>query len=966
MPGGTIDSLEIEISASSDAAVKKLESLADTLKQLKSVLGGDTAAKINDLSESMKMLRDSMAKVRISKTLTDGLSAFGASLKSIDLSRLQGFSRIMQGLSGLQNVKMSTSLTKGLREVADLVENISEAAVNRLDRMTAALQRLAGVNLTGLRNAAKMVSEDGSAALAIRNAGMTAGGRSGGGGRVPPTGNGAGPQEPDWEPINFNLPRLSGESEKATAGISKLNAVLLRFKDIQRSVGSAIRSFIVDGLKNSIHPLQAFGHRLSGVLSAFKRILFYRMIRTIIKEIGDAFRTGINDLYEYSKATERLSDGSFAKSMNDGATALLYLKNSIGAAISPIIQAFIPVLDSLIDKIVEAINWINQLFAKLTGKDYWYKAKKVATEYAGAASKAGGAAKEALKYLAPFDELNRLPDDTKGGGGGGSSTPDFSEMFEEADFDSSFDWVDKLKEKLEGIKEFMSGLTFSLKNVLFNWDGEMLTPENIAEKVMFAAFGAAGAIIGWTLGGPGGAAVGFLLGGTLGLALARLTFDYDGFLSSEEVTSLVLSAVFGISGAVIGWNLGGPAGAAAGFMIGATIGIGLSHLTFDYDGFMSVDEVSSLVAGAVFGVSGAIIGWAVGGPVGAAVGLSLGASLGLVISKLTKPEYTGEKSDVLKRIAQALGLSGSPIGGLFAVVINLAIKLKSKNVEFQWYEDLKKTVNDNIETIKTNWDSYWEEMGDAYDEFIDDIKNTQAYKDLQSTIESGKETFKEAAKALKDDLAGAYDDLKKKIEDSKAFKDFIAIWESAKGTFQTVRDAIQTYLIDPIQSLIDKIGELINKIPVVGTIKTNIETIKNDLKAGWDTITGKNKKTNTTSTPSALSDDSRWRQELEKLTRGYATGGFPEDGLFWANHNELVGRFSNGKTAVANNDQIVAGISAGVEDANESVVTAIYSAATQMVNAIRESGGGSDVDWNYVAQRVSRAQRSNARAMGTA
>ena len=40
----------------------------------------------------------------------------------------------------------------------------------------------------------------------------------------------------------------------------------------------------------------------------------------------------------------------------------------------------------------------------------------------------------------------------------------------------------------------------------------------------------------------------------------------------------------------------------------------------------------------------------------------------------------------------------------------------------------------------------------------------------------------------------------------------------------------------------------------------------------------------------------------------YATGGFPEDGMFFANHNELVGQFSNGKTAVANNDQITAGI----------------------------------------------------------
>lgn len=40
----------------------------------------------------------------------------------------------------------------------------------------------------------------------------------------------------------------------------------------------------------------------------------------------------------------------------------------------------------------------------------------------------------------------------------------------------------------------------------------------------------------------------------------------------------------------------------------------------------------------------------------------------------------------------------------------------------------------------------------------------------------------------------------------------------------------------------------------------------------------------------------------------FSQGGFPEDGLFFANHNELVGQFSNGRTAVANNDQIIEGI----------------------------------------------------------
>jgi gas vesicle protein len=53
----------------------------------------------------------------------------------------------------------------------------------------------------------------------------------------------------------------------------------------------------------------------------------------------------------------------------------------------------------------------------------------------------------------------------------------------------------------------------------------------------------------------------------------------------------------------------------------------------------------------------------------------------------------------------------------------------------------------------------------------------------------------------------------------------------------------------------------------------------------------------------------------------YANGGFPdEDGLFMANHNELIGQFTNGKTAVANNEQIIAGIKQGVMEAMMTVM----------------------------------------------
>ena len=76
--------------------------------------------------------------------------------------------------------------------------------------------------------------------------------------------------------------------------------------------------------------------------------------------------------------------------------------------------------------------------------------------------------------------------------------------------------------------------------------------------------------------------------------------------------------------------------------------------------------------------------------------------------------------------------------------------------------------------------------------------------------------------------------------------------------------------------------------------------------------------------------------------QAYATGGFPDEGqLFIARERgaEMVGSIGS-RTAVANNDQIVDGITYGVRTANEDVVTAIYAVAQQIISEIRSSDGG--------------------------
>ena len=94
---------------------------------------------------------------------------------------------------------------------------------------------------------------------------------------------------------------------------------------------------------------------------------------------------------------------------------------------------------------------------------------------------------------------------------------------------------------------------------------------------------------------------------------------------------------------------------------------------------------------------------------------------------------------------------------------------------------------------------------------------------------------------------------------------------------------------------------------------------------------------------------------IKGMIPAYATGGFPEDGLFYANSGEMVGQFSNGKTAVANNDQIVTGITQGV-----------YSAMMAYNAQTRGQGGNGDIylDGTKVGRVVAKGSHSEMVRVG--
>lgn len=132
-----------------------------------------------------------------------------------------------------------------------------------------------------------------------------------------------------------------------------------------------------------------------------KQFIIFGAFFTIQRQISDAIAEGTQNLYQYSKAI----DGTFSKSMDRLTTSFLYLKNSIGAAIAPIINAITPALERMLDTIAEIGNKIAEIFAALTGAKTFTKATKSFKEYSEAADEAAASTKNAL---ASFDEINNI------------------------------------------------------------------------------------------------------------------------------------------------------------------------------------------------------------------------------------------------------------------------------------------------------------------------------------------------------------------------------------------------------------------------------------------------------------------------------------------------------------------------------------------------------------------------------
>lgn len=160
-------------------------------------------------------------------------------------------------------------------------------------------------------------------------------------------------------------------------------------------------------------------------------------------------------------------------------------KAALTTAFQPIYEAVVPALETLLNaltRVLAAVAQFNAMLFGTTAKQAQANAKAL-TAQAEATKAAGGAAKDASKSLASFDEINKLSDST---GSAGASAVGFNLEFDDTQIDSwgqAFsDALDRMIEKVQQLPEVFSKAAEQV-NGFFQKLLETLTFPGVQEKV---------------------------------------------------------------------------------------------------------------------------------------------------------------------------------------------------------------------------------------------------------------------------------------------------------------------------------------------------------------------------------------------------------------------------------------------------------------------------------------------------
>ena len=517
--------------------------------------------------------------------------------------------------------------------------------------------------------------------------------------------------------LKETLSRVSAAAKKATSSFEGLgkspvnvdivsDGAISELSSVTGRVNEATRAF--DRLKESLKGIKSISGKMPSNLKnlstkltekltnlgktigrAVKFSLLYNFVYSAINFVRDAFSEGFNNLYQYSKEFS----GRFSQSLDSLATSALYLKNSLATAFAPLINTLAPALDAIIEKVVTLLNLFAQFTAALSGQKTYTRAVKSATEFAESTNSAAAALKS---FTAGFDELNVFD---KSGSGGGAAVPDYGSMFTEAPVNEQVsDIAQKIKDSIAEI-EYLLGtsmfalgaiLTFSGANiplglglmaagaatmiaaVATNWDTMTNTMKSqlaTLMEIVGTAFLAIGAILALTGNIPLGIA--FMVAGAASLVGGAAVHwnaledpigtALDNIGTIVSVAMLALGAVLAFSGTQIPLGIALMAGGA--LALGANAALNWNGLSDEVKGTLAI--ITTVVSLALLAV-GAIL--ALSSPAHIPLGIALIAAGAVTMGTAIIPNWSGLSDEVRNTLSIITAVVGAALLGVGSIL----------------------------------------------------------------------------------------------------------------------------------------------------------------------------------------------------------------------------------------------------------------------------------------------------------
>lgn len=955
----TIDGLAIEIESNSKDAEQGLDRFTKALERLK----GLTSSSYKGLGVAAKGIKEIAAA---SNTLTGS-----------GVENLNQMTAALEKMGVLNKIKLSSSLANQIRAIGEATSslaNIDPAATSNLAALTDTLKNAGGINLSGITRAARQTRkakiEDWDNGLstytfsshlddAIARASDTANRLDGLQGQVmrrAPMNRGAGIASPvsaqefieqataaqaaanavkqntsavqeqikalpvlrnevkavsaelenstsAWENLQS---ALSSVASLAAGGLSSLvsgignvfSGIASIVKGIVSSIGSAFKTIIssigkivvsVGGVGKQLvsgaigfttQPIIRFAESvrsaaksIDGFFGRFGRMAVMATFYRVFNSLKDSIKTGINNVYAFSKAMGTVSSRQFVESMNAMSTSMQTLRNSVGAAVSPLLSAFIPAMQIAANAALTLINAINQLFSSLSGRGTWLKATGAMKEYGAAASGAGSAVKG---LLAGFDEINVIA--SQSGGGGGSSS--IQGAFEEIAVDSA-------------VKAFAAQIRAAFDAQ--DWEGlgalvgtkmnQIISAINFASigQKLGSGFDAALRTLNSALHTFDFVALGNSLSTLVNNALQSINFASVGSLLTRRLTSMWDSVMGFLSS--LNWHLVGTT--IKETIIGAwgSLSEWIDELNWSEMGVTAYNRIVELFAG--------LDPSELANSFSTLIGSALVAGAGM-LGGFAEEAITNAKAYFAPFIAEA---GGSIPKGIFDGMI-----------AFDAIGKFTKWVSENIVAPIDN--EFEKHFGTRpVGAFIEAIRSTvePILTGIATWIkENVIDYLAEKCRLMGIDMEGFLSD------PWNALKDLVLGNGSTSGILSDILTNLDTWAGNIWTEISPSVNESARQIGTAfgqGIVDYFNSTIAGKLIATVSIVVP------------GTSANKSWAKNIAlKISNvlGFAEGGYPEMGqLFIAREAgpELVGQMS-GRTAVANNAQIVQGISAGVEGAN--------------------------------------------------